>query len=339
MREDSKLTVNHNDIPLLASVVICTRNRAGYLSKTLQEAAKQTLSNGRFEILVVDNGSTDRTPEVVRECQSSMTQVPIRYVVESEIGLSAARNRAVREAKGDILCFLDDDAFPEETWLERIVGGFSAGVDVMCVGGAIIPIYPYSLPDWFEGGLEYVFKPSISDSELHEVRYPKYPYGANFAVRAKVFREIGFFNLMLGYRDRKLIPCEETELLLRIEKAGYRILMEPCATVRHVIPESRLQPGYLRQLYHDYGKGHVLMLSLHNPVSEYGSSFHYLTVLIGLIFQNLSLRFKIFHMRLNKCFGSTVRFSTECEILSSLGKLDQEIVIVTEDFFKYSAKK
>src|SRR5688500_3500637 len=93
--------------PMQVTVIICTRNRADQLRRTLESAAAvDTPEHVSWELLVVDNGSTDHTPEVV---ESFSGRLPIRRVSEPEAGLSNARNRGVAEAKGDYICWTDDD--------------------------------------------------------------------------------------------------------------------------------------------------------------------------------------------------------------------------------------
>lgn len=309
---------------LVASVLICTRNRATYLSNTIQVAAAQKLSCGRFEIVVVDNGSTDSTREVVRVCQSAITNVSLRYVVEEEVGLSAARNRAIQEARGQILCFLDDDAEPEAEWLEWLVLGFAASPSVMCVGGTIVPVYEAAPPVWFSQGLELIFKPEILGVDLHQVTYPYYPYGANFSIRSEAVKHVGTFNTSLGYKGRDLIPCEETEFLLRIEKAGYEIFMEPRAVVRHIIPANRLTRDYLRLRQYAYGKGCTLVKYFHqNQPYEDAALFSQVCKLAILGVQNIKIRVRYWrqfmrHRRVNQ----PELFYQQCCLAMDLGISD-----------------
>lgn len=269
---------------ILASVVICTYNRAKYLKETIACAVEQTLSSGTFEILVVDNGSTDETACVVKTCQITESESLIRYVLEPDVGLSAARNRAIQEARGQILCFLDDDAIPDPGWLEWIVQGFAVGGDrVACVGGGIVPVYEKPLPPWFSSALEITYRPLLRQSELYATSYPHYPYGANFSVRSDVAREIGGFNTELGYKGKGLIPCEETEFLLRIEKAGYRVMMEPRAVVRHLIPETRLGHQYYLRRRYASGQGDAVFEVMQFAAEDSHIRFFHLTCKLAIL--------------------------------------------------------
>ena len=238
------------------TICICTRNRVRYLGPTIEAALKQELPNGRFEILVVDNGSTDGTSGMVAERFRAGTRAPVRCIREETPGLSRARNRAIAETASDILLFLDDDAIPEPGWLAALADAFASAPDIDVVGGAVIPVYEGGRPDWFPARAENIFHPNIQAKGLQRVYYPHYPYGANIAFRRSVFSRVGLFREDLGYRGNSLMPAEETELLLRIEKSGGRILYEPKAIVRHLIPASRTSRSYLRRRYFMMGRGH-----------------------------------------------------------------------------------
>ncbi len=252
------------------TVCICTLNRVKYLGATIEAVLKQDLPRGRFEILVVDNGSTDGTSEMVSARFGADTHVPVRYIREETPGLSRARNRAIAETTGDFIVFLDDDAIPEPGWLQAIAAGFGAE-EIQVVGGAVIPAYEQAPPPWWSARIELVFAPQVSTFERHLVSHREYPHGANIAFRRAVFARAGLFREDLGYIKNKLIPGDESELLLRIEKSGGAILYEPAAVVRHLIPASRMDRGYLRERF--YGAGlasHELDKTRRHDVEPWG---------------------------------------------------------------------
>lgn len=238
------------------TVCICTRNRVKYLGPTIDAVLKQYLSNSRFDVLVVDNGSTDGTAEMVAERFGTGTPVPVRYTREEKAGLSRARNRAVAETTSNIIAFLDDDAIPEPGWLQAICNGFSLEPGIDSVGGAVVPVYEETLLPWLADRIRGIFSPWMPSSGAQLTSYPRYPYGANVAFRRSVFARVGLFREDLGYRGDSLMPAEETELLLRLEKGGGKILSEPQAVVRHLIPAFRTSRPYLRKRFYSVGKGH-----------------------------------------------------------------------------------
>lgn len=314
---------------LVASVLICTRNRADYLGKTIRKAAEQELSYGNFEILVVDNGSTDHTPEVVQECKVAIAKIPLQYVVEKEVGLSVARNRAMREANGRILCFLDDDAIPEPEWLEWLIRGYADSQNVMSVGGSVVPIYETPLPAWFPESLESIFRPQIHEAVLHQVSYPYYPYGANFSIRAEAVRHVGEFNTSLGYKGADLIPCEETEFLLRLEKAGFKVLIEPRAIVKHIIPANRLTQKYLQRRQYAFGRGCALMDYSHRAMHDKYVTINMLIRKISSVVNNAEVRIRFWNRLAHD--RQTTRspvFFYLCQLSEHMGYSDQELKIL-----------
>ena len=129
-----------------ATVAICTHNRAADVKEALLSLLQQSF-NGSYEVIVVDNRSTDHTKETVQEFQR-MVDIPIIYLYEERLGLSVARNRAIREASGEYVLFLDDDAIASKEWIGGIVDLFDHDSRIGCVGGKIEPAWEGSAPQW-----------------------------------------------------------------------------------------------------------------------------------------------------------------------------------------------
>ena len=129
-----------------ASVIICTFNRARLLVDTLQAIINQHPPDGGYEIVVVDNNSSDET-RLVAEQAAARVPVCVRYVFEADQGLSLARNAGIRAAKGEIVAFVDDDVDAGPHWLRTILVPFS-DQRVACVGGPIRPIWLDVRPPW-----------------------------------------------------------------------------------------------------------------------------------------------------------------------------------------------
>lgn len=239
--------------PPAYTVCICTLNRVKYLGATIEAVLKQDLPRGRFEILVVDNGSTDGTSEMVSVRFGADTRVPVRCIREETPGLSRARNRAIAETTSEFLVFLDDDAIPEPGWLALLADVFASSGKIGVVGGGVVPVYEGGEPPWFSNRVNCIFMPLAGIEKRSEAHYPRYPYGVNLAFRRTVFEKVGLFREDLGYKGTRLIPSEEVEIMLRIERGGGTIVYEPHALVRHVIPAARLVRKRLRQREYSYG--------------------------------------------------------------------------------------
>jgi len=180
------------------SVILCTYNRARELRDALA-GLRELRTDGTFEyeVLIVDNNSTDETKAVVEEWQRAFAG-RLRYVFEPRQGLSYARNTGAREARGTILAFTDDDVRVHAGWLVGLRAGFQRfGAD--CVYGKILPIWMGRRPEWLTDSffgklaiLDYGEAPFIVTSDTHQL------IGANFAVTKDVLTTLGGFNVQLG---------------------------------------------------------------------------------------------------------------------------------------------
>ena len=228
------------------TVLVCTRNRGAGLLPTL-EAAAALEAPFSHEVLVVDNASTDRTPEIVLAFVRRLPRM-VHLAVEPVLGLSAARNCGVRLARGEWIAFLDDDAIPVPGWLEAYDRAL-AEPGVMWAGGPVVPEYDAPLPDWLEP--RYLPYLSVWDRgpEPVDLVYNELPRGTNMAFRREAFERVGEFDRRLGRIGRSLRSCEELELGLRLERIGARCRYVPGAGVRHRVEASRLTPEWMERRF------------------------------------------------------------------------------------------
>ena len=143
----------------MISVIVCTYNRAHYLQDTLAHLLKQEMSINEFEVLVIDNNSSDETENICTVISKENPHFPFQFVKEYVQGLSHARNRGVKEANGNILTFIDDDAFAKPDFVKNIAQHFTAHKDTMAIGGRIIPQYESGPPAWMS---KHLLPPSCS---------------------------------------------------------------------------------------------------------------------------------------------------------------------------------
>lgn len=215
----------------------------------------------RWEMLIVDNLSTDDTPEIARSVAEAHPG-RVRVMVEEEIGLSAARNAGIAATTAEIIAFIDDDAFPKPGWLAAIVEGFTQP-DVMCVGGPVAPIIEGELPPWFRGRfLPYLTVWDLG-AEMIELTYNEYPRGANIAYRRSGLDAVGGFSVHLGRKGSSLLSCEEIELCLRLERAGFITLYQPDARVRHLTPVGRMTPEWMYARFAAQGRSEAIVNWMH----------------------------------------------------------------------------
>jgi len=210
-----------------------------------------------WEIVVVDNNSRDQTRAVVEEfCRRYPGR--FRYLFESLQGLSQARNSGIREAKGDVIVFVDDDLTVEPTWLQNLTANLQdsrwAGA-----GGRILPERGFSPPRWLSldgpyamGGVLALFDRGDKPGELDWA-----PFGANMAFRKSMFEKYGGFRTDLGRRGNNLMVGEDTEFGRRLVSAGERLRYEPSAVVYHPVPANRLRKEYFLGWYFEFGRSVV----------------------------------------------------------------------------------
>lgn len=232
---------------LQASIIIASYDRANYLAMCLEALAVQTADRTTFEILIIDNCSTDNTSEVIRGFIESFPEMQVRYLFETEQGASRARNRGIRLANGELLCFLDDDTIASPDWLVNIVRGF-ADPSVGCVGGpAILDFQGRTVPPWLRGDLKGLLSGyGLRYCEPTEItRVAEYPFLCNMAIRKTVLDSVGLLRTDLGPTGNNLVVGEETELTERIRQAGWKVMYLPEARVLHLVSPERLEKPYI----------------------------------------------------------------------------------------------
>ena len=241
------------------TVAIGTYNRSRWLRETLDFLTLQDYPADRWELLIVDNNSKDDTRQVV-EAYAAAPKAP-RYIFEIKQGSSHARNRAIEEAKGDYLVFLDDDMLGGSNWLSLIMEPFlrPGSEKIGAVGGEVIPFFPEGLPKWLEGQWEpFNYRPDVGP-----IKPSQLPMTANLALRSSVLRQIGGFRTDLGRFGNRLTGSEDHELVRRVRAAGYEIWLSPPAGLKHQIPANRLTFKYTFRLCFDSSRSRVIERSSH----------------------------------------------------------------------------
>ena len=227
------------------ALVISTRNRARHLPWML-EALKKLECRSSWEIVLVDNGSTDNTPSLLAEFQHSMgNRKPVRVVSEPEPGLARARNRGAAATNAEILAFTDDDCYPNQDFLDAIVAQFEAHA-IAYLGGRVLLHDPRDLRiTILERNRPAEFPPRsfIEAGTIH---------GANFAVRRKAFMATGGFNEHLG-AGTPFQSGEDTELVARLSWDGQPGRYDPGPVVSH--HHRRRDPAAQKRLMRGYDRG------------------------------------------------------------------------------------
>lgn len=237
------------------SLAIATYNRGGKLWKTLMSLALQELDRTLWELVVVDNNSTDDTAEVFRRFAAENPDLDCRMVVETRQGVSWARNRGVEEAVGEYVVFIDDDEEAVPGFLKEYYDFFETYPDAMAAGGRILPRYEAALPRWFS---RYTERAIVGTLDLGEEIKPfpkgKFFGGGNHGVRRSVYDKYGMYKTDLGRTGKLLLGGEEKDLYMRFREAGLAMYYLPGAAIYHLIPPERLTREYFLGLCYQIGR-------------------------------------------------------------------------------------
>ena len=238
-----------------ASVVLCTRNRAARISSALQAlAAMRVGEHIDWEVLIVDNGSTDSTRDTVQAFIRN-GHGRFRYTYEPVPGKTFALNRGLREARGEVLAFTDDDALVAPNWLAAIVDSLEQH-EADGVGGKVLPIWEGARPDWLSDRFLNVLALLDYGDKAFPLNWKTAPfmlYGVNFAFRKTVFELLGGFNTILGSRG------EDQELFDRLSASDACVYYDPDVIVSHMIPPERLTKAYYRSWYRASGRVRAML--------------------------------------------------------------------------------
>ncbi|REL24880.1 glycosyltransferase family 2 protein [Rhodohalobacter sp. SW132] len=228
------------------SIAICTFNRADYLKDTLNDLSEQTAATVRFEIIVINNNSSDHTDEVCSEFKEMHPEINFRWVTETEQGLSPARNRAYKEAAADYILYIDDDVHLPQNFTETALQYLSDLPNIKAAGGRIFVSFDESEPDWIPHQLMPMF--GLHDLGDSDKIYPRdnFPRGGNMLIHKEVFEKTGLFDPKLGRTGKSLIGSEEKAFFDRVRKAGIELHYLSELQLQHRIGPNRLERDYLK---------------------------------------------------------------------------------------------
>jgi glycosyltransferase involved in cell wall biosynthesis len=232
---------------MLLSIIICTRNRATEVVDCLPEVARQAREFADVEVIVVDNGSTDNTREVVENAVRTHNY-PFRYIFEPVAGLCQARNRGRAEAKGRILTYIDDDERAAPNWIGRIREHFLENKSD-CLGGKVGVRLGGDPPFPFDVEMRRFFCATEFGEKERFLTFPEHPFGGNMSFKTEVFDSIGGFDTNLK------LYGDETNFFNRASAEGFTMFYRPDVEVSQVIPAKRLTKEELSHKSYIWGKG------------------------------------------------------------------------------------
>jgi glycosyltransferase involved in cell wall biosynthesis len=225
------------------SVAICTYNRADLLSGVLESVCTQTLAPDRYEIIVVDNASTDKTAEVVLVYETKYPAHHLRRIIEPRQGTGYARNAVLKEAAGDYIAYLDDDAKAKPDWLVLACTHLDGPKLPDCLGGQIQPFYTTEKPSWFKDQYE-----SRTWGEVTRYLEPDESFsGSNMVWRKETLLTIGGFAETMGPKGMNFSLGEDTMAFRRLWRAQIDpvVIYDPAMIVYHWVPAYKMRTTYV----------------------------------------------------------------------------------------------
>jgi glycosyltransferase involved in cell wall biosynthesis len=239
---------------MLVTAVVCTRDRARSLEQTLASLERIVVPQDQpWELVVVDNGSRDETPAVLRRMSG---RLPVQAVREPRVGLSAARNTAVRTARGELLLFTDDDVHVHRDWLAAHVAAARRWPEAAYFAGRIDPEFEAAPARWVtrqQAELAGMLCALDLGGEERRLGPSEYPFGPNMAVRRRAF-ERAAFDERVGRRGREQVRGSETSLFLSLARQGAWGVWVPEAGVRHRVPPAHATWRYFWRYYRSTGQ-------------------------------------------------------------------------------------
>jgi glycosyltransferase involved in cell wall biosynthesis len=258
----------------MLTVLLATRNRAELLRKVLQAYTGLHPPVGGWKVVVVDNGSTDHTGQVIA---SFADRLPLHGVTESRLGKNFALNAGLELAEGDLTVLTDDDAFPRSDWLTQLRLTADTDSAYSLFGGAIVARWEVPPPAWVQwldlGPIFTITSDSLDDGPLPLDMFSVIQ-GPNMAIRSDIFRSGVRFDPMIGPKGASYPMGSETELVMRLGAQGYKARHVRNAIVEHLVRREQLDRHWILQRAVRWGRGRFRMAK--NPKLWFGVPRHLL---------------------------------------------------------------
>lgn len=248
------------------SLIICTYNNAELLRRTLDALSGQVVRPGTsWEVLVVDNNSTDGTPDVVRAFQVAHPELAVRSCLERQQGLHHARVRGATETDAEVLAFVDDDCLLGPGWVQSALDFLAAHPRCGALGGKVE--LEFQAP--VEPALRQFGWALAEQNHGDEPKRVDFLVGAGLVLRRQALKESGWLNgppLLQDRTGRELVSGGDMEIGVRIASASWELWYDPACRIGHIIPAYRTTLEYLRRIVYGLGKSHVMVQALATPL-------------------------------------------------------------------------
>lgn len=236
------------------SIVTCTYNRAAMLPDTLQSLCLLQFDNTEFEVILVDNNSTDDTKQVFDNFAEKYPLVNLRYVKETNQGLSFALNRGIEEAEGEFLCFIDDDEAVDRVYLTKLNMYLTDHPHIAYAASRIVPLYEGGEPEWMSAFTQRLIGGYFYEGDqIKKLGKGKYPGTGHTIIKRSLYQKFGKYNTDLGRKGKGLMGAEDKDMAFRLLDGGVECYYLPIP-VFHQIPANKLTDEFFDRLTYSIGK-------------------------------------------------------------------------------------
>jgi glycosyltransferase involved in cell wall biosynthesis len=246
----------------MLTVLLATRNGDRTLSGVLEAFTHVQAPPSGWKLVVVDNGSTDRTHEIVTSFQS---ELPLTYKFEGRVGKNFALNTGLAELEGDLAVFTDDDVFPNPNWLVRLRAAADVRSAYSMFGGVILPRWEVSPPQWVgrlpRGPVFTLSDPSLTDGPTK----PGNLFGPNMAIRSEIFKSGAHFDTTIGPSGTDYPMGSESELVEKLGRQGHKAWHVHDAIVEHFIRDHQLDKSWILKRAIRFGRGQLRLSRAAEP--------------------------------------------------------------------------
>lgn len=289
----------------MISAIVSTYNRAHFLPILFDSIASQSVDFEQYEVVIVNNNCTDNTEEVCQKFMIDHPKIQTTYCIETSQGLSFGRNRGIAESKGDLVTFLDDDAFLAPDFFEKTLSFFQNHPGINAIGGKILLHYMKEKPAWFNPFMSSLLG-YFNCGDKEKVFTNTYFRGSNMSFRKSLFDKYDGFNILLGRVGKQLYGNEEKELFYRLKSKGEEMWYVPSTVVYHLVPIERTYSEFIKrqaigtgisQRQHAQIKGKIsVFVGIIAELMKWGATlilfiFYFLTFRVPVAIMLLKFRF------------------------------------------------
>lgn len=238
------------------SFITCTYNRDQYIERSLLAVCNQTYSNNDYEIVVIDNNSTDNTALTCKSVQEKYTEKNFRYFKEENQGFSFALNRGIKEAMGEYLIFIDDDETIDAEYLERL-DKYTKDLpgNIKLFGTPVIPVYEIAEPKWMSHFTQRLIGGYFNQGKsVKQLDAKNYPGTGHTIIKKELYEKYGYYNTELGRKGTSLIGAEDKDMFNRLKNNNVICYYLPDIPIYHHIPAYKMTDDFFNRLTYSIGK-------------------------------------------------------------------------------------